>query len=40
MVAAAVENVLRPLRGEPPRYLRNPAALPAWEARRAARAGA
>jgi D-3-phosphoglycerate dehydrogenase len=36
MVAAAVENVLRPLRGEPPQYVRNPAALPAWRARRAA----
>jgi phosphoglycerate dehydrogenase-like enzyme len=36
MVAAAVENVLRPLRGEPPLYVRNPAVLPAWRARLAA----
>ncbi len=40
MVAAAVENVLRPLRGEPPLYVRNPAVLPAWRARLAALAPA
>lgn len=33
MVAAAVENVRRPLRGEPPLHVRNPAVLPAWRAR-------
>jgi D-3-phosphoglycerate dehydrogenase len=33
MVAAAAENVLRPLRGEPPLYVRNPDVLPAWRAR-------
>jgi D-3-phosphoglycerate dehydrogenase / 2-oxoglutarate reductase len=36
MVAAAAENVLRPLRGEPPLYVRNPSALPAWRGRLAA----
>jgi hypothetical protein len=36
MVAAAAENVRRPLRGEPPLYVRNPAALPAWRNRLAA----
>ena len=36
MVTAAVENVLRPLRGEPPLHVRNPAVLPAWRARLAA----
>jgi phosphoglycerate dehydrogenase-like enzyme len=40
MVAAAADNVLRPLRGEPPRYVRNPAVLPAWHARWAALARA
>jgi phosphoglycerate dehydrogenase-like enzyme len=33
MVAAAAENVLRALRGEPPLYVRNPDVLPAWRAR-------
>lgn len=33
MVAAAAENVLRALRGEPPLYVRNPAVLPAWRDR-------
>jgi phosphoglycerate dehydrogenase-like enzyme len=36
MVAAAVDNVLRPLRGEPPLHVRNPEVLPAWRARVAA----
>jgi phosphoglycerate dehydrogenase-like enzyme len=40
MVEAAVENILRPLRGEPPLYVRNPAALPAWRRRLAALAAA
>jgi phosphoglycerate dehydrogenase-like enzyme len=39
MVVAAAENVLRALRGEPPRYVRNPPVLPAWRARRAVLAG-
>ena len=39
MVEAAAENVLRALRGEPPRYVRNPAALPAWRQRLAALSG-
>lgn len=30
---AAVDNVLRGLRGEPPRYVRNPQVLPAWRER-------
>lgn len=33
MVSAAMENVLRPLRGEPPLYVRNPSVLPAWRER-------
>lgn len=33
MIEAAAENVLRALRGEPPLYVRNPAALPAWQRR-------
>jgi len=33
MVAAAADNVLRALRGEPPLYVRNPAVLPAWRGR-------
>jgi phosphoglycerate dehydrogenase-like enzyme len=33
LIPAAVENVLRILRDEPPLYLRNPAVLPAWRAR-------
>jgi len=33
MVAAAAENVLRALRGDPPLYVRNPDVLPAWRAR-------
>ncbi len=33
---AAVENVLRALRGELPLYVRNPAVIPAWNARWAA----
>ena len=40
MVEAAAENVLRALRGEPPLYVRNPAALPAWRQRLAAHARA
>lgn len=40
MVEAAAENVLRPLRGEPPLYVRNPAALAAWRQRLAALTGA
>lgn len=31
--AAAVENMVRPMEGRPPLYVRNPEALPAWEAR-------
>jgi D-3-phosphoglycerate dehydrogenase len=30
---AAIENITRGLRGEPPLYLRNPEVLPAWRAR-------
>jgi len=33
MVAAAADNVLRALRGDPPLYVRNPDVLPAWRAR-------
>jgi D-3-phosphoglycerate dehydrogenase len=33
LIPAAVENVQRILRDEPPLYLRNPAVLPAWRAR-------
>jgi phosphoglycerate dehydrogenase-like enzyme len=33
MVAAAAENVLRALRGDPPLYVRNPDVLPVWRAR-------
>jgi D-3-phosphoglycerate dehydrogenase len=33
---AAVENVLRILRGEPPLYVKNPDILPAWRQRLAA----
>jgi hypothetical protein len=33
MVAAAAENVLRALGGEPPLYVRNPGVLPAWRDR-------
>ncbi len=33
MVAAAAENVLRALRGEPPLYVRNPDVLPVWRDR-------
>lgn len=40
MVEAAAENILRPLRGEPPLYVRNPAALAAWRRRLAALTGA
>jgi phosphoglycerate dehydrogenase-like enzyme len=40
MVAAAAENVLRPLRGEPPLYVRNPTVLPAWRERLARLSGA
>jgi phosphoglycerate dehydrogenase-like enzyme len=40
MVEAAVENILRPLRGEPPLYVRNAAVLPAWRRRLAALAAA
>jgi phosphoglycerate dehydrogenase-like enzyme len=35
MVSAAANNVLRALSGEPPLYVRNPEALPAWRSRMA-----
>lgn len=39
LVRAAVENVMRALRGEDPLYVRNPEVLPAWRERLARLAG-